>query len=681
MNNIDFQSLFEAVPGLYLILSPDLKIAAVSDAYLDATMTKRAEILGRGIFDVFPDNPDDPTATGESNLRASLNSVLRNKATDKMEIQKYDIRRPDGSFEERFWSPLNKPVLNSKNEIVYIIHRAEDVTEFIRIQTDKARQNLENENLQARVSEMQMDILKHATELEERNRELMETNRFLNSILENIPNMVFVKDAQELRFVRFNKAGEELLGFKREDLIGKNDYDFFPKDQADFFINKDKEVIRKGMLLDIEEEKINTANGERLLHTKKIPLTDKGGKMRFLLGISEDITERKKSEADLKKLNSELEKKVAERTKQVYKNEKLFRSIVINIPKSLVIVVDREHRFIMIEGDIMERMGYKRQDYEGKHPLEVSPKEQYEASRHLYDRVFNGELFSIERSSPAGDFIAHFVPIKNDEGVVESALIIALDISEIKKAQNEISELNHNLEKKVLERTAQLESVNKELEAFSYSVSHDLRAPLRSIDGYSKMLEEDYGNLFDDEGKRLLRTIQYNATKMGTLIDDLLSFSRLGKKDLQKSEVNMDELLEGTMHDLGKEVKHNAQIVIHKLHPAISDYGLMSHVMYNLVSNAIKYSSKKEEPRIEIKSERKDSEVIYSVSDNGVGFDMKYAPKLFGVFQRLHSADEFDGTGVGLAIVQRIINKHGGKIWVDAKKNQGATFYFSLPLN
>ncbi|HLG01993.1 MAG TPA: ATP-binding protein [Bacteroidia bacterium] len=224
-----------------------------------------------------------------------------------------------------------------------------------------------------------------------------------------------------------------------------------------------------------------------------------------------------------------------------------------------------------------------------------------------------------------------------------------------------------------------LQQLNKELEAFSYSVSHDLRAPLRAISGYANMLDEDYASQLDEEGKRLLGVIRYNAEKMGKLIDDLLAFSRLGRKELDRAEENMNELVEGVLIDLYKTEKSRPTIKTGNLHKAKVDYGLMHQVMFNLLSNAVKYSSKKENPLVEIYSEKKDHEIIYTVRDNGVGFDMKYAGKLFGVFQRLHSSEMFEGTGVGLAIVQRIIHKHRGRIWAEAKPGQGAAFHFSIP--
>jgi PAS domain S-box-containing protein len=257
-----------------------------------------------------------------------------------------------------------------------------------------------------------------------------------------------------------------------------------------------------------------------------------------------------------------------------------------------------------------------------------------------------------------------------------SIAITEKDITEQKLADEQIRTLNVNLQANVL----QLEETNKELESFSYSVSHDLRAPLRALSGYSKMIQEDYGPVLDNEAKRLLGNIQTNAQKMGILIDDLLSFSRLGRKEVQRSQVDMEKMVENVLSEINKSTKHTASIKVNPLLPAEGDHALLHQVWVNLISNAIKYSAKKQSPEIEIGSTGSDGETTYYVRDNGSGFDMKYADKLFGVFQRLHNPHEFEGTGVGLAIVHRIIAKHGGRIWADARKNEGAIFYFTLPI-
>jgi PAS domain S-box-containing protein len=225
----------------------------------------------------------------------------------------------------------------------------------------------------------------------------------------------------------------------------------------------------------------------------------------------------------------------------------------------------------------------------------------------------------------------------------------------------------------------QLRIANKDLEAFSYSVSHDLRAPLRAIKGYSQMLEEGYSSTLDDDAKRLLGVVKNSASKMDKLIEDLLAFSRVGKKKMQASIVDMDLLTRMIVEDISRATTHQATITIDELYNVIGNRDLLSQVWLNLISNAIKYSSKTSHPLINIACERKDKEIVFSVKDNGAGFDMKHAQKLFGVFQRLHSDKDFEGTGVGLTIVDRIVKSHGGKVWAEAKINEGACFYFSLP--
>jgi len=225
----------------------------------------------------------------------------------------------------------------------------------------------------------------------------------------------------------------------------------------------------------------------------------------------------------------------------------------------------------------------------------------------------------------------------------------------------------------------ELKNSNKELEAFSYSVSHDLRAPLRALSGYVETLREDYGTKLDADANNVINKIDNKTIQMGMLIDDLLAFSQLGRRDLRKTLVDVNDLVERLMNDVPDSVKERSEVVIGHLHKVTADYSLLRQVLFNLISNAFKYSSKKEKPVIEISSEEKNGQIIFSVKDNGVGFDMKYADKLFGVFQRLHSQEQFEGTGAGLAIAHRIITKHHGKIWAEGKVNQGAVFYFSLP--
>lgn len=225
-----------------------------------------------------------------------------------------------------------------------------------------------------------------------------------------------------------------------------------------------------------------------------------------------------------------------------------------------------------------------------------------------------------------------------------------------------------------------IEQLNQELESFSYSVSHDLRAPLRSIDGYTQILLEDYAGSLDDEGKRILNVVVNNARRMAKLIDDLLDFSRVGRKEISKSVVNTEAMVQSVVNELMAQEQHREiDLRVQLLDPSDADPNLLRQVWINLISNALKYTRKKDVAVIEISSEKNGGEIVFSVKDNGTGFDMQYAGKLFGVFQRLHRHKDFEGTGVGLAIVHRIVSRHGGKVWAEGEVDNGATFHFSLP--
>jgi light-regulated signal transduction histidine kinase (bacteriophytochrome) len=231
----------------------------------------------------------------------------------------------------------------------------------------------------------------------------------------------------------------------------------------------------------------------------------------------------------------------------------------------------------------------------------------------------------------------------------------------------------------VIERTAQLEAANKELEAFAYSVSHDLRSPLRAVTGYTRILLDDYESRLDAEGKRICSVISESARDMGRLIDDLLSFSRVGRAEMRSSAADMAAMARSIFFELtAPEARERIEFRIGSMPGAMGDPSLLRQVWTNLLSNAVKFSSKKERAVIEVSSEAHGGEVVYSVRDNGVGFQMQYAHKLFGVFQRLHSTKEFEGMGVGLAIVQRIVHRHGGRVWAEGETGNGATFRFTI---
>ncbi len=306
-------------------------------------------------------------------------------------------------------------------------------------------------------------------------------------------------------------------------------------------------------------------------------------------------------------------------------------------------------------------------------------------------------------------------PIKDENGLILESRSVVVDITERKQVEEELRKHRNHLEERIGIRTAELDKriseseqlnsamvnlmedlrvsndslaastqqltdANKELDAFAYSVSHDLRAPLRAIAGFSQMLVEDYGDKLDEGGQHQLDVIQNSARQMGQLIDDLLAFSRLGRRELKMSDINIQLLAEEVFEQQQiSETERTARLAVEELPQARGDRAMIREVLVNLFSNALKYSASQDSSFIGVAGRVEEDQSIYSVKDNGVGFDMKYADKLFQVFQRLHSAEEFEGTGIGLALVQRIVHRHGGRVWAEGKVNEGATFYFSLP--
>ena len=310
-----------------------------------------------------------------------------------------------------------------------------------------------------------------------------------------------------------------------------------------------------------------------------------------------------------------------------------------------------------------------------------------EKARIGYQKVFadgsvkDYELQMRHRSGSLLDVLFNARIFHNETGDVAGIIAVARDISERKRLERELNNLNESLEKRVTERTAELKAANEELEAFSYSVSHDLRAPLRAVDGFSRKVMLAYGDKLDQEGLRLLGVVRQNAVRMGKLIDDLLAFSRLGRREMHVVAVSMQDLAESSATELIElEPERQINFSCEAIPPCLGDPAMLKEVWMNLLSNAIKFTRQNNPAQIHVGSRIEGEFTIYWIQDNGAGFDMAYADKLFGVFQRLHSQEEFEGSGVGLALSQRIIHRHHGRIWGESQIGQGATFSFTLPL-
>ncbi|HEX3989427.1 MAG TPA: ATP-binding protein [Verrucomicrobiae bacterium] len=387
------------------------------------------------------------------------------------------------------------------------------------------------------------------------------------------------------------------------------------------------------------------------------------------------------------------------RDSALHEAQALYHSLVEQMPAG-IFRKDAEGRYVFVNSWFCRLSGMKPEHYLGKTPQEFMH-EMAEQSlttldakntmdlaaisdRHHATIMQTGERIELEEerilASGKKQYL-HVVkaPVFNSDGKIVGTQGTLIDITERKRAEEEVHQLNVELEQRVVKRTAELETANKELEAFSYSVSHDLRAPLRHVDGFVDLLRKQAAEKLDDRGRRYLDVIAASARQMGTLIDDLLVFSRMSRGDLRRAKVASESLVHEVRDALQGEIRGRVVWKVDSLPQVEADAAMLRQVWANLIGNAIKYSRTRDPAEIEIGCNTVNDEFVFFVRDNGVGFDMQYVDKLFGVFQRLHRADEFEGTGIGLANVRRIVSRHGGRTWAESKVGSGATFFFSLP--
>ncbi|MFA5835136.1 MAG: PAS domain S-box protein [Bacteroidota bacterium] len=374
-------------------------------------------------------------------------------------------------------------------------------------------------------------------------------------------------------------------------------------------------------------------------------------------------------------------------------SEEKYRRFVENAA-DIIYRTDGEGRFIYVNPVSLRIFGYTEEEFMGKHYLELfHPDFRNKARQYYATQFFNGQYTSYLEFPAINKEGKQFWLGQNVQPLMENGQIfgfqaVARDITErviaeeaMKRSDEEVRKLNAELEQRVAERTAQLENANKELEAFSYSVSHDLRAPLLTINGFTQFLGMHLGEKLDDEGKRLLSIIRTNTQTMQNLISALLMLSKTNKKELEMTQIDMQELALETFNDIASpEALQKIVITIPEMPEARGDRLLLRQVWSNLLSNAIKFTLAKDERTIIVGGRSEENRNVYFVKDSGAGFDMKDAGKLFGVFSRLHSDEEFEGTGIGLSIVRRAIHRHKGEVWAEGEVGKGATFYFVLPV-
>jgi len=494
-------------------------------------------------------------------------------------------------------------------------------------------------------------------ELQLQKRELLLKNNALQKselLINNSADIIGVIDLNTLCFEELNFAFTSILDYKAEDMIGK--------DVVSILYDKNLEAFKKYCTPQKEKFSFETRVVCKDQSSKWLDwnVVSKNGKLFF---NARDITQAKETE----KIKEFLSAQVKKSNNAIYIHGEDGKIISWNTGAEYIYGYSENEALNMYVWNLLpENIRLETKD---------SIRKILEGEK-IYDNnlIKEVETKRITKNGESIDVIFSASIITDYTGERKSFAIHERNITQQKIADQKILQLNVDLKKNIV----QLEDSNQELESFSYSVSHDLRAPLRAINTYVGIVEEDFSSQLEEEALKMLRNIQLNATRMATIIDDLLAFSKLGRKEIQMKEVNFNELVDEVLLEMTNAGKSKADIKINTLENVPADYSLLRQVWVNLLSNAIKYSSKKEHPQIEVGCMVSDNEVIYFVKDNGAGFNKAHMHKLFGVFQRLHTTNEFEGTGIGLAIAHRIVSKHGGRIWAESKINEGATFYFAL---
>ncbi|MBO6522417.1 MAG: PAS domain-containing protein [Balneolaceae bacterium] len=627
-----FRSIFNSTFNFTGLLEPDGTLIEANKSALDFGGFTMKEAKGLNFADA-------PWWSLSKEINQQLREAIKKAASGEFIRYDVDVVGVGGKVITIDFSII--PIFDDDGKVIYLVPEGRDITERIELEGEVALSTsrlIEAQKI-ARIGNWNWDMKEDSIIWSDQNYEVFGQKKSFKPNFNDLNKLIHPDDRGP-----FQKDVEQAIKENQP-------HDFIHR----IVLNGGKEI--------------------RYIHERGIVFYDEEGNPSRMAGTSQDVTEQVIRE-----------KEIASKRELLELSEKQLKTFINQAPVA-VAMLDDEMNYIAVSNKWYKDYGITDSDIIGKNHYDVLP-EIKKMSKWIDDhrKVLSGEELSNSRDKFVREdgsiqWISwKLLPWYDEPGEVGGMIMYTADITNEIKYQEQLENLNEILEHQVNLRTEELNKANQELEAFSYSVSHDLRAPLRSINGFADILEEDYWDSLDEEGRRLVGIIKESGIKMGQLIDDILEFSRLGRKAINKGVVDMKEVFKEVTKEVSSLNKDlDISFKLSELTNVNGDLSLLKQVVTNLISNAVKYSSKEKNIKIEVSHTEKDGKIVFSVRDNGTGFDMKYHDKLFGVFQRLHSSNDFEGTGVGLAIVRRIITKHGGEIWAESELDKGSIFYFSLP--